>query len=138
VHCLSSRTACPRMASARSRRSLLGCFGRQHRDRPTQDLGFLRGQVGLLATLANACSANRLHLVYISDEQLDEGGTHLNGLCIRLSELDKRISDHDYAAARRSLAEAFRHFNGLARIIDPEQVVSADEGGTEGDADESN
>lgn len=48
------------------------------------------------------------------------------GLSIRLMELDNRIEE-DNDDALRSLAEAWHHFNELARIIDPELVAPHDE-----------
>jgi hypothetical protein len=63
--------------------------------------------------------------VNLSSEQLHDLGVDLNNLSVRLIELDERITEDNYEA-RRSLTEAFRHFNRLARIFAPELVVVED------------
>ena len=61
----------------------------------------------------------------LSSEQLHDLRADLNNLLTRLLELDQRITEDNYDA-RRSLTEAFRHFNRLAQVFDPELVVPED------------
>jgi len=65
----------------------------------------------------------------ISDTGHFNLGASLNDLGLRLEELKRRIDDDNYDA-QRSLVEAIHHYNALALIIDPEQVM---EDGTEDD-----
>ena len=61
----------------------------------------------------------------LSSEQLHDVQADLNNLLIRLLEMDQRMMEDNYDA-RRSLTEAFRHFNRLARVFDPKLVVLED------------
>ena len=61
----------------------------------------------------------------VSSEQLHDVRADLNNLLIRLLEMDQRILE-DNNDARRSLTEAFRHFNRLAEMFYPELVVAED------------
>ncbi len=65
----------------------------------------------------------------ISDTDQFNLEVSLNDLGLRLEELKRRIDD-DNDDAQRSLVDAIHHYNALARIIDPEQVM---EDGTEDD-----
>lgn len=61
----------------------------------------------------------------MTDADREQLRDRLTDLAQRLTELDSRIDEED-DDSRRSLTEAFRAFNGLARILAPELVVPDD------------